>query len=287
MPLSLRFNQNPKLKYVAMPARLVMAAAVTALLASSASAAPIKTLFLGYDWGVDATMADILGSDTRFDLSGSTANSACDGSAAPSLATLQQYSSVLVWANCGPASGLGNVLADYADQGGRVVLSTFLGYYDSFGGFGGRITSHGYNPFTGGTTDAYHSVTLGSHDSGNALFNGVNAVSSSYYNGDWLALDSGATLLASWSDGRPFVGVNAAGNVLNVSLFPNVAIHGHASGDYAQLFRNALAYGGPQQNTNAQALPEPSSMMLVALAGLALVAGRRRSKHLGREVGQP
>lgn len=251
--------------------RTLVAAAALSTLALQASAAPVKVLFLGYDANVTNVKNDLLGSDARFDLAGSSANDAC-GASAPTLGQLQQYDSVLVWGNCGPAAGLGNVLADYADAGGRVVLSTFLGYFAQNGQFSGRINSQGYNPFTGGTQDAYHSVSLGSHDSGHALFDGVGNISATYFNGDWLGVDAGATLVASWSNNRPFVGVNAAGNVLNVSLFPNVAQYGHASGDYRQLFRNALAYEGQ----SSQAVPEPATWGLALVALLGAGAARRR-----------
>lgn len=257
-----------------------IAVALTAAAMMPAQAAPLKVLFLGYDYNVGSVKNDILGSDARFDFAASTGSDSC-GAAAPSLATLQQYDSVLVWGNCGPGAGLGNVLADFADGGGRVVLGTFLGYFQSLGAFTGRINSTGYNPFIGGTTDAYRNVTLGTHDASSALFDGVGSIASSYYNGDWMGVDVGATLVAEWSNGRPFVGVNAAGNVLNVSLFPNVASFRHASGNYQQLFRNALAYeAAPAPASNA--VPEPASAALVGLALLAMTGTRRLARRQSR-----
>ena len=51
----------------------------------------------------------------------------CGSDPTPTLATLQQYSAVLVWANhCfNNPTALGNVLADYIDGGGVVVVSVF------------------------------------------------------------------------------------------------------------------------------------------------------------------
>ena len=45
----------------------------------------------------------------------------------PTLATLQQYSAVLVYSNCAfnNSAALGDVLADYVDGGGHVVVATF------------------------------------------------------------------------------------------------------------------------------------------------------------------
>lgn len=44
---------------------------------------------------------------------------------------------------------IGNVLADYMDNGGGVVVATFAFYNSGNGlGLGGRISSDGYLPFT-------------------------------------------------------------------------------------------------------------------------------------------
>jgi hypothetical protein len=54
---------------------------------------------------------------------------------------------------------MGNVLADYIDQGGGVVIQTF-GFYDGSGlGLLGRI-SNGYLPFTTASYTAPGNLTL-------------------------------------------------------------------------------------------------------------------------------
>jgi len=252
------------------PLAWTLGLAASMLISLSAHAGPIKSLFLGADSNLGAVMNDLIGSDARFDLANSGTFGAQSGT--PSLAFLQQFDSVLFWSNAYPAnaSALGNLLADYVDAGGHVVRATFVGQEVPNAG---RIASSGYAPFVSGRTDAYSAACLGSHDSSSPIMAGVNSVCASYYRGDWNnSLDVGADLVASWDDGRAFVGINGARNVIDISLFPNAVTYGGGNGDYRQLFANALAYDGQAGNR----VPEPGSFALVGVALLGIGAARRR-----------
>jgi hypothetical protein len=244
--------------------------------------ASIKALFLGFDNNVSAVKSDILGptgSDPRFDYANS---SYLQQPASVSLATLQAYDAVLVWTANLPSSGLGDTLADYVDAGGGVVLATFDGWMEAQGYFPGRIHSPGYNPLTSPTTDAYQFSSLGAYDPLHPIMSGVSALTSSFYNRDYFAVDADATLVASWSTGRPLAATNASGDVVNITLFPNVVTHGHATGNYDELFRNALAYAADP--LAVAAVPEAASIAI--WGGLALTAGaiRWRREHRKGEV---
>lgn len=250
---------------------LIRSLAGTALLVlavGTSYAGPIKAYFLGYDGGVAAVQTSILGSDARFDLAGSSNNG---GSfAVPTLATLLQYDSVLLWTNYTSSNNilLGNTLADYVDAGGHLVMATFVG--QEIAGQG-RIFTSGYSPFVNRDGDAYTSACLGAYDATNPIMAGVGSICASTFRGDWFpGLDVGATLVASWSDGKPFVGENAAGNVIDISLFPNVAEFGHATGDYALLFRNALA------DSTGHSVPAPGPLLLLGFGLFGLRFSRKR-----------
>lgn len=244
--------------------------AAALLLAGAAHAGPVKSLFLGADNNLSAVMSNLIGGDSRFDLAHSGTFSAQSGT--PTLDYLKQFDSVLYWTNYYPSNGtlLGNLLADYVDAGGHVVRATFVGQEVPNAG---RIASSGYAPFSFGRSDAYSSACLGSYDASSALMAGVTSLCASYYRGDWNpTLAAGAQLVASWNDGRPFVGINAAQNVIDISLFPNVAGYSHATGNYQQLFANALAF-----DAGSSSVPEPGSLALigVALAGASLLRRRK------------
>ena len=72
-----------------------------------------------------------------------TVDGRCTG-AKPSLATLQAYDTVVAWTNCNPtdSAGWGNVLADYVDGGGHLVLASFS-WYGPNADFDGRIAAPG------------------------------------------------------------------------------------------------------------------------------------------------
>jgi hypothetical protein len=257
--------------------RKITAGAVLLAAISTAAHAQLTALFLGsYSLaGIDAARTDILGSDVRFDLGNSASFNWSTGNL-PTLAALLQYDAVLAWTDASYSSAMSNLLADYVDAGGGVVIATFWGQeVDGIAG-GGRLETTGYNPLVNSTFDAYSGASLGTHDASSPLFNGVNALSATNYRGDYLpGLDAGATLAGSWSDGKPLIAFNAAHNVVNLTLTPTVASLGHATGDYQQLFRNSLAFVG---DNRLVPVPEPSTYGIGGALALGVLVFLRRRK---------
>ncbi len=229
---------------------------------------------------LESIRKDLILNDDRFDYDHSASYDLAFGMI--EFEYLSQFDSVLVFLDASSVDlvQLSDYLGKYVDTGGGVVLSTFWGQVA--GTVGGLINSTGYNPLRDPSANAYGSATLGDYNADDPLLQGVTALSSDTYNGDYSTeLDDGATIVASWDNGNPLAAYNANHTVANITLYPNVVTFGHASGDYARLFANALAFtaeAGIAASTPATApVPEPATwaMMLAgfAVAGFAL---RRR-----------
>ena len=101
-----------------------------------------------------------------------------EGTPVPSLATLLQYQAVFLWSDFdyGDPAGLGNVLADYVDQGHGVVEAVFT--FDSTSPnvvLGGRWRSDGYDALTLGSGN-FAALTLVADIPGHSILEGVTAV---------------------------------------------------------------------------------------------------------------
>lgn len=185
-----------------------------------------------------------------------TLGDGCPGAATPSLATLETYQAVLVYSDCPfpDPTGLSNVLADYVDQGGTVVLATFALNNNGFGFSDGRLVTGGYLPITLGDQTGGADLTLVPDAPGSPLLAGVNSFdggSSSYHSAS--ALAAGATLVAHWSgDGAPLVAYKAgpsAGMVVALNFYPPSSDirsdFWNSSTDGVRLMTNALSFGAP------------------------------------------
>ncbi|HEU5181952.1 MAG TPA: choice-of-anchor D domain-containing protein [Candidatus Polarisedimenticolia bacterium] len=157
-------------------------------------------------------------------------------SSVPSPAVLAGYDAVLVAVNNPPSnpSGVGDALADYVDGGGGVVmtLASFIPGWEVTG----RLRSGGYLPVVG-VGGPIGSSILGSFDAAHPIMEGVSTASGDLL-GD-VTLASGASLVASWDNGEPFVATKGL-HVVAVNAF--FADSGFWSGDVPRLLRNAVLF---------------------------------------------
>jgi len=159
----------------------------------------------------------------------------------PALDDLLPYDVLMAWSNYAFAdpTAMGDVLADYTDLGGAVVLSQFS--FTSSWAMGGRMMSD-YSPLGVGY-NYFVPVALGTYDPSHPIMQGVTTLSEGAYSVD-APLQAGAEEVASWDNGNPCVAVNAgAPRVVALNMYFGVSYFS-IGGDWELLLPNALAYAG-------------------------------------------
>ena len=193
----------------------------------------------------DEHISDLISTMSSFDDIAMT-HFPVDGLGTITLDDLLPYSVVMVqndfkWSSAGTdATTIGNLLADYVDAGGKVIVNMYTYSYDDWG-MSGRFITEGYGPFVGTTQDIWGEGTLGTvYDPLNPIMTGVNAINDSWGHQD-PSLASNAVLLADWNDGQPMIAYND--NVIGFNL---IGITGNTAftSDLGTLFHNAVLYLG-------------------------------------------
>jgi hypothetical protein len=199
----------------------------------------------------------------------------------PTVANLRNYGAVLVYSDSSfnDNTNLGNVLADYIDQGGGVVLATFA-FWNSQGlAIQGRLVTGGYLPFTTGSQTSAANLTMVKDLPLHPLLDGVssfNGGTSSFQNSP-ISIASGATLVAHWSNSQPLVGGkdDGAGRSAGLNFFPPssdaTGFGWISSTDGARLMANALLWSGKIPPTIISA-PADQVLPLGATANFKVVA---------------
>ncbi len=158
------------------------------------------------------------------------------GSSTPTLDDLSPYDGVILIANFpySDPQALGDVLADYVDGGGGVVmtLASFIDGWD----VGGRFFTDGYYPFTLGSGPIGFGM-LAAFDASHPIMAGVSAASGDLLGATTLA--PGAEWVADWNIGQPFIATQGD-HVVGANVF--VADGGFWSGDVALILHNAVLW---------------------------------------------
>ena len=160
-----------------------------------------------------------------------------DGTGTPSLATLMQYDAVIVWSNVSfvDSIAMGDVLADYVDAGGGVVVALFANtttttnrnlagrWQDPQGGYiaipqGGGFTTN-TTVSIGEVPDPEHPIMDGVESFINDVGIGTNGPF-----GAWrptnTALTAGSTLVARYTDGKTLIAVAPNPRVVELGFHP-------------------------------------------------------------------
>ncbi len=164
---------------------------------------------------------------------------------APTLAQLQAYQAVLAYTDSGFSAGtaVGDVLADYFDWGGRVVVAVFG---NASIPITGRWASGNYqliNP----AGQNQPTLTLGTIlEPASPLMVGVTSLSAQSAYQSTGAPINGGIVVARWSNGNPLIvrGVKNTRNYVTINMYPP-SITGRSdfwTGSGAEIMRNALQY---------------------------------------------
>jgi hypothetical protein len=185
-----------------------------------------------------ALLADPLGRFVAADL---TDFNICG--APPTLATLSEYGAALVWTNSAPSQpdAVGNLLADFVDQGGGVVLATYS--LSEPWRVSGRIMTDGYSPFlvsnarftTSGRIDFANSNTA------HPILTGVTTQSGNYFTNSNFTnppLTAGASLIAVDTAGNRVIAVNPSSRVVGMAIFPGFTL----PAEIQRVFANAVDF---------------------------------------------
>src|SRR5437667_11602383 len=123
--------------------------------------------------------------------------------ATPTLGQLQPYNIVVAFSDStySDPTGMGDVLADYADAGGIVVGFMFNWYGPPFD-LEGRWQTDGYSPFVDGVGSNFGTNCLGTYDMTHPLMQGISAGSLCAFFRNTLALTPGAVSVAEYQDGE-------------------------------------------------------------------------------------
>ncbi|HNS51348.1 MAG TPA: carboxypeptidase regulatory-like domain-containing protein [Anaerolineae bacterium] len=158
--------------------------------------------------------------------------------ATPTLDQLLAYNVVLVWSNFvfSDPTGIGNVLADYVDAGGKVIDLMFA--LDPNWGYQGRFRTEGYTAMTLSGT-SYTTSCLGSFDPGHPIMDGVTNVCD-LYRGYGTVLTAGSTEVARWQDNELFVAVKDDQSVASINAYVGQAYQW--TGQMADVVHNAILW---------------------------------------------
>jgi hypothetical protein len=158
------------------------------------------------------------------------------------------YGCVVVWTNNTPPqpAQVGDALKQYVLAGGRVVIATY-GYSAPANPWElqGGIMEHSFSPFVLTSNRQFFppdkTLNFGTALLSHPIMTGVTDFTyggnSNYVD---VTLDPGATLIGSNNDGAPVIGINAAGNVVGINLYPG-GIFTMSPGVF-QVFANACAF---------------------------------------------
>jgi hypothetical protein len=110
------------------------------------------------------------------------------------------------WSDAGANPNIGNILADYVELGGKIIMTGFAWDDPVYGWhLEGRLMDEGHTPYRTSTADL-GVAALGSYDPLHPVMQGVTDLTTvAAVTHQALPLEAGATWIADWDDGQPCV----------------------------------------------------------------------------------
>jgi hypothetical protein len=214
--------------------------------------------------------------------------SVADGAPIPTLTQLQKYDAVLIYSNdrFTDPTAMGNVLADYVDSGGGVVIATHSYSSDGFSGLEGRLVTSGYLPFGSGlpqfNLNFEPPLTLMKVLTNHFLLQHVSAFDGGLASTrDAVTLSGSATLVGQWSDGTPLL-ATASNRVVGLNFWPpsddSDPFGWDSSTDGGRIMANALLWAGGQANNDTSG--QCSGMVIINFDDFIAPADFPETTHL-------
>ncbi len=180
----------------------------------------------------------------------------------PALSEIRPYDVLVVGTNFffGHSNGIGDLLANYMDVGGAVVIAQG-GLDSTFGcsaGICGRWDTDKYSPIPRGPIFGAPGSMGAIYVPGHPLLDGVSTVGTSGLAGNIFTLNPGATRVVDWNNGRVLGATNTNPIVSNgarsvaLNFFP---ILGFTSGDWARMTANAIRWASQQPDPTLKPMP--------------------------------
>jgi hypothetical protein len=208
----------------------------------------------------------------------------------PTLQVLQQYDIVFAFDAGGVWNdplAMGNVLADYEDGGGVVVVGDIAWYNFGQWYLEGRWMFEGYSPYGLTIQNLYDFNTACITDKSHPLMAGVNDLTAQNRNGVTLA--SEATAVAIWTDGPPAVAYKTNNGRTAVGINAPLGNQGEFSEDWGRVIVNAgrwLLNCGPLPTPAPTATPTPGVCQLRVLIAYSDYGLDFEPDALSRQIGR-
>lgn len=164
----------------------------------------------------------------------------------PTLAQLQNYDVVLLWENglFSDAQATGNIVEQYVQAGGKLVIGTFYWQDRSDNPIYNRSgwgELENIDPFITTTGSEYNNDSLDSSSIvDHSLTNGLVSMNGVYHGG--VTARPETTVVANWSDGVPLIGFRNDYCIVGISHFPSHNQYIPVEGEFYKMWENALNF---------------------------------------------